>query len=112
MPLPVWFYPCKPLLDLVGLAALQDAFGLTPSSCLSLIWPIRVAEWWLTWVYYFGWQPNHLAPSQAPAGPGLRQHNRWALKGPTTSAPLQEDEEEMKEQGKGLKRQELIPLIF
>lgn len=49
---------------------------------------------WLTWVDCLGWKPNHLAPSQAPAGPKLRQHNRWALKGPTTSALLQEDEEE------------------
>lgn len=51
-------------------------------------------EPWLTWVDCLGWQPNHLAPSQTPAGPKLRQHNRWALKGPTTSALLQEDEEE------------------
>ncbi|KAI9519446.1 hypothetical protein NQZ68_027627 [Dissostichus eleginoides] len=32
-------------------------------------------------------------PVRTPAGPELRQHNRWALKGPTTSALLQQDEE-------------------
>lgn len=47
------------------------------------------------------------------AGPKLQQHNRWALKGPTTSAVLQDDGEEEEEGGEGVvKRQELIPLIF
>lgn len=84
----------KPLLVTARLGALHDVFGLTSVSCLPLIGPVRAMEPWLTWVDCLGWQPNHLAPSQTPAGPKLRQHNRWALKGPTTSALLQEDEEE------------------
>ncbi|KAG8009634.1 hypothetical protein GBF38_017998, partial [Nibea albiflora] len=66
----------------------------------SLYWPVRAMEPWLTWVDCLGWQPNHLAPSQTPAGPKLRKHNRWALKGPTASALLQEDEEEDEGEGK------------
>lgn len=84
----------KPLLVLARLGALRDVFVLTSVSCLSSIGPVRAMEPWLTWMYCLGWQPNHLAPCQTPAGPKLRQHNRWALKGPTTSALLQEDEEE------------------
>lgn len=84
----------KPLLVFAGLGALHDVFGITSVSCLSLIGLVRAMEPWLTWVDCLGWEPNHLAPSQLPAGPKLRQHNRWALKGPTTSALLQEDEEE------------------
>lgn len=81
------------------LGALRDAFGLTSVSCLSSIGPVRAVEPGLTWVDCLGRRPNHLAPSQTPAGPKLRQHNRWALKGPTTSALLQEDEEE--DEGEG-----------
>lgn len=68
--------------------------GLTPVSCLSLIGLVRAMEPRLTCVDFLGWQPNHLAPCQILAGPKLEQHNRWALKGPTASALLQEDEEE------------------
>ncbi len=90
----------NPLLVLAGLTALHDVFGLTSVSCLLLIGPVKAMEPWLTWVDCLGWQPNDLAPSQTPSGPKLQQHNRWALKGPTTSALLQEDEEEDEGGGK------------
>lgn len=85
-------YPCKNLLwfELHSGGFCMMCLRLTSVSCLSLIGPVRAMEPWLTWVDFLGWRPNHLAPSQTPAGPKLRQHNRWALKGPTTSALLQE----------------------
>lgn len=66
----------KPLLVLARLGALHDAFGLTSVSCLSLIGPVGVMEPRLTWVDCLGWQPNHLAPCQTPAGPKLRRHKQ------------------------------------